>query len=157
MDVVTSFLRGDVPHLLRLAANSLERAPFGEASLAAASPAAAVLVFAALPFRVGRLKTGTPPRIDGRSIDYSGLQVQPGDEPVPVFSYLGLRDDHPRQVACHITATNERTHALIRAGWQGPQRITKALRYAAWATCWNRRATSGGSSRTMTAAQSSCT
>jgi len=69
----------------------------------------------ALPFRVGRLKTGTPPRIDGRSIDYSGLQVQLGDEPVPVFSYLGLRDDHPRQVACHITATNERTHALIRA------------------------------------------
>ena len=52
----------------------------------------------ALPFRVGRLKTGTPPRIDGRSIDYTGLQVQPGDEPVPVFSYLGLRAEHPRQV-----------------------------------------------------------
>jgi tRNA uridine 5-carboxymethylaminomethyl modification enzyme len=69
----------------------------------------------ALPFRVGRLKTGTPPRIDGRSIDYSGLQVQPGDEPVPVFSYLGLRAEHPRQVCCHITATNERTHELIRA------------------------------------------
>jgi tRNA uridine 5-carboxymethylaminomethyl modification enzyme len=70
----------------------------------------------ALPFRVGRLKTGTPPRIDGRTIDYSGLQVQPGDEPRPVFSYLGLRAEHPRQVACHITATNERTHELIRAG-----------------------------------------
>ena len=70
----------------------------------------------ALPFRVGRLKTGTPPRIDGRSIDYSGLQVQPGDEPVPVFSFLGLRAEHPRQVACHITATNARTHELIRAG-----------------------------------------
>jgi tRNA uridine 5-carboxymethylaminomethyl modification enzyme len=70
----------------------------------------------ALPFRVGRLKTGTPPRIDGRSIAYPGLQVQPGDEPVPVFSYLGLRAEHPRQVACHITATNERTHDLIRAG-----------------------------------------
>jgi tRNA uridine 5-carboxymethylaminomethyl modification enzyme len=69
----------------------------------------------ALPFRVGRLKTGTPPRIDGRSIDYSGLQQQPGDEPVPVFSYLGLRSEHPRQVSCHITATNERTHQLIRA------------------------------------------
>ena len=70
----------------------------------------------ALPLRVGRLKTGTPPRIDGRTIDYSRLQVQPGDEPVPVFSYLGLRAEHPRQVACHITATNERTHELIRAG-----------------------------------------
>ena len=69
----------------------------------------------ALPFRVGRLKTGTPPRIDGRTIDYAGLQVQPGDEPRPVFSYLGLRDEHPRQVVCHITATNERTHELIRA------------------------------------------
>ncbi|HKU14556.1 MAG TPA: tRNA uridine-5-carboxymethylaminomethyl(34) synthesis enzyme MnmG [Steroidobacteraceae bacterium] len=70
----------------------------------------------ALPFRVGRLKTGTPPRIDGRTIDYSGLVVQPGDEPVPVFSYLGRRSDHPRQVSCHITATNERTHEIIRAG-----------------------------------------
>jgi tRNA uridine 5-carboxymethylaminomethyl modification enzyme len=69
----------------------------------------------ALPFRVGRLKTGTPPRIDGRSIDYDGLVVQPGDEPVPVFSYLGLRSEHPRQVPCHITATNELTHELIRA------------------------------------------
>lgn len=70
----------------------------------------------ALPFRVGRLKTGTPPRIDGRTIDYEGLAVQPGDEPAPVFSYLGRRSDHPRQVSCHITATNERTHEIIRAG-----------------------------------------
>jgi len=70
----------------------------------------------ALPFRVGRLKTGTPPRIDGRTIDYSSLQTQPGDEPTPVFSYLGLRAEHPRQVVCHLTATNERTHELIRAG-----------------------------------------
>jgi tRNA uridine 5-carboxymethylaminomethyl modification enzyme len=69
----------------------------------------------ALPLRVGRLKTGTPPRIDGRSIDYAGLQEQPGDEPVPVFSFLGLRGEHPRQVSCHITATNERTHEIIRA------------------------------------------
>jgi tRNA uridine 5-carboxymethylaminomethyl modification enzyme len=69
-----------------------------------------------LPLRVGRLKTGTPPRIDGRTIDYGGLVVQPGDEPVPVFSYLGRREEHPRQVCCHITHTNERTHALIRAG-----------------------------------------
>jgi len=69
----------------------------------------------ALPFRVGRLKTGTPPRIDGRTIDYSTLTAQPGDEPRPVFSFLGLRGEHPRQVHCHITATNERTHELIRA------------------------------------------
>jgi tRNA uridine 5-carboxymethylaminomethyl modification enzyme len=70
----------------------------------------------AMPFRVGRLKTGTPPRIDGRSIDYSTLLEQPGDEPVPVFSYMGLRAEHPTQVSCHITSTNERTHELIRAG-----------------------------------------
>jgi tRNA uridine 5-carboxymethylaminomethyl modification enzyme len=69
-----------------------------------------------LPLRVGRLKTGTPPRIDGRTIDYTGLQVQHGDEPRPVFSFLGRREQHPRQVPCHITATNERTHEIIRAG-----------------------------------------
>jgi tRNA uridine 5-carboxymethylaminomethyl modification enzyme len=68
-----------------------------------------------LPLRVGRLKTGTPPRIDGRSIDYSGLQEQPGDEPAPVFSCLGLRSEHPRQVNCWITATTEKTHEIIRA------------------------------------------
>jgi tRNA uridine 5-carboxymethylaminomethyl modification enzyme len=65
--------------------------------------------------RTGRLKTGTPPRIDGRSIDYSQLEAQPGDEPRPVFSFLGRRAQHPRQVCCHITATNERTHEIIRA------------------------------------------
>jgi tRNA uridine 5-carboxymethylaminomethyl modification enzyme len=70
----------------------------------------------AMPFRVGRLKTGTPPRIDSRTINYEGLTVQPGDEPMPVFSYLGRRSEHPRQVVCHITATNERTHEIIRAG-----------------------------------------
>ena len=70
----------------------------------------------ALPFRVGRLKTGTPPRIDGRSINYEGLLAQPGDEPTPVFSYLGRRSEHPQQIVCHITATNERTHEIIRAG-----------------------------------------
>jgi len=70
----------------------------------------------ALPFRVGRLKTGTPPRIDGRSINYDGLSAQPGDTPTPVFSYLGTRAEHPRQIMCHITATNERTHEIIRAG-----------------------------------------
>ena len=65
---------------------------------------------------VGRLKTGTPPRLDGRSIDYSVLLVQPGDEPVPVFSFMGNRSQHPRQVPCWITQTNERTHDIIRAG-----------------------------------------
>ena len=68
-----------------------------------------------LPLRVGRLKTGTPPRIDGRSIDYGGLREQWSDDPRPVFSYLGTRAMHPRQLPCHITATNERTHAIIRA------------------------------------------
>ncbi|HVC01225.1 MAG TPA: tRNA uridine-5-carboxymethylaminomethyl(34) synthesis enzyme MnmG [Steroidobacteraceae bacterium] len=68
-----------------------------------------------LALRVGRLKTGTPPRIDRRSIDFSALAQQHGDEPCPVFSYLGERSRHPPQVPCHITATNERTHAIIRA------------------------------------------
>ncbi|MGH8555679.1 MAG: FAD-dependent oxidoreductase, partial [Gammaproteobacteria bacterium] len=69
-----------------------------------------------MPFRVGRLKTGTPPRLDGRTLDYEKMEAQPGDEPVPVFSFLGTNADHPRQVQCHITRTNARTHALIRAG-----------------------------------------
>ncbi|MFT5352100.1 MAG: tRNA uridine 5-carboxymethylaminomethyl modification enzyme [Planctomycetota bacterium] len=69
-----------------------------------------------LPFRVDRLKTGTPPRIDGKTIDYSQLQQQPGDIPVPVFSYLGKAEDHPEQIPCHMTHTNERTHEIIRAG-----------------------------------------
>ncbi|HET7674386.1 MAG TPA: tRNA uridine-5-carboxymethylaminomethyl(34) synthesis enzyme MnmG [Gammaproteobacteria bacterium] len=69
-----------------------------------------------LPFRVARLKTGTPPRIDGRTIDYAGLAVQPGDMPVPVFSFLGSAAEHPRQVDCHITHTNARTHEIIRSG-----------------------------------------
>ena len=67
--------------------------------------------------RVGRLKTGTPPRIDGRSIDYSKLEPQSSDSPLPVFSFLGRASDHPRQVNCHITHTNERTHELIRAAF----------------------------------------
>ncbi len=69
-----------------------------------------------LPFRVERLKTGTPPRIDGRSIDYSQLETQPGDDPVPVFSFLGGREEHPRQVCCHITRTNPLTHEIIHGG-----------------------------------------
>jgi tRNA uridine 5-carboxymethylaminomethyl modification enzyme len=67
-----------------------------------------------LPFRVGRLKTGTPPRLDARSVDLGAMQVQPGDDPVPVFSFLGRRAEHPRQVPCHITRTTEATHAIIR-------------------------------------------
>src|SRR5690349_1805312 len=66
----------------------------------------------ALP--VGRLKTGTPPRIDGRTIAWSQLEEQPGDDPAPVFSFLGSTADHPRQVSCWITHTSERTHAIIR-------------------------------------------
>jgi tRNA uridine 5-carboxymethylaminomethyl modification enzyme len=69
-----------------------------------------------LPFRIGRLKTGTPPRIDGRSIDYSKLQEQHGDTPVPVFSFMGNRTQHPQQICCHITRTNAQTHDIIRSG-----------------------------------------
>ncbi len=69
-----------------------------------------------LPFRVERLKTGTPPRIDSRSIDYSELAEQPGDMPLPVFSFTGKVEDHPQQVSCHITHTNEKTHDIIRQG-----------------------------------------
>jgi tRNA uridine 5-carboxymethylaminomethyl modification enzyme len=65
---------------------------------------------------VGRLKTGTPPRIDGRTIDYSVMQEQPGDTPVPVFSFLGDAAQHPAQVPCWITHTNEKTHDIIRSG-----------------------------------------
>lgn len=67
----------------------------------------------ALPFRVDRLKTGTPPRIDAKSVDFSRLEEQPGDTPVPVMSYVGNRGMHPRQVSCHIAHTNERTHEII--------------------------------------------
>ena len=69
-----------------------------------------------LPLGVDRLKTGTPPRIDGKTIDYRGLEEQPGDEPVPVFSFLGSAEEHPRQVPCHITHTNARTHDIIMQG-----------------------------------------
>jgi len=69
-----------------------------------------------LKLPVGRLKTGTPPRIDGRTIDYSVMIEQPGDAPVPVFSFLGEASQHPRQLPCWITQTNERTHEIIRNG-----------------------------------------
>ena len=70
----------------------------------------------ALPFRVDRLKTGTPARLDTRSLDYSKMQEQPGDTPLPVFSFMGKVEDHPRQIPCHITHTNEKTHDIIRSG-----------------------------------------
>jgi tRNA uridine 5-carboxymethylaminomethyl modification enzyme len=69
-----------------------------------------------LPFNVGRLKTGTPPRIDGKTVDYSELQAQPGDDPRPVMSYLSTGQEHPQQVSCFITHTSEKTHDIIRAG-----------------------------------------
>ena len=67
-----------------------------------------------MPFRVARLKTGTPPRLDGRTIDFNVMTPQPGDEPRPVFSFTGTRSDHPEQVHCHITGTTEETHDIIR-------------------------------------------
>ncbi|GJM11976.1 MAG: tRNA uridine 5-carboxymethylaminomethyl modification enzyme MnmG [Pseudohongiella sp.] len=69
-----------------------------------------------LPFRVNRLKTGTPPRIDADSVDFSVMQVQEGDTPLPVMSYLGKESDHPRQISCYITNTNEKCHEIIRGG-----------------------------------------
>lgn len=69
-----------------------------------------------LPFNVGRLKTGTPPRIDARTVDFSVMQEQLGDTPLPVMSFLGKIQDHPRQVPCYITSTNEKVHDIIRGG-----------------------------------------
>ena len=80
-----------------------------------------------LPLRVARLKTGTPPRIDGRTIDYTRLAVQPGDTPVPVMSFLGEVGQHPRQVSCHITHTNARTHEIIHAGLADSPMYTGAI------------------------------
>ena len=76
----------------------------------------------------GRLKTGTPPRIDGRSIDFSKLEMQPGDlDPVPVFSFLGTADSHPRQVPCWVTHTNPRTHEIIRSGFDRSPMFTGVI------------------------------
>src|SRR3546814_8274083 len=72
------------------------------------------------PFVIDRLKTGTPPRIDGRTLDYSVMDIQPGDDPRPVFSFMGSRDAHPRQVPYWITHPRERTHQLIRGGLHRP-------------------------------------
>ena len=67
-----------------------------------------------LPFNVARLKTGTPPRLDGRTLDYGAMQEQPGDDPIPVFSFVGRRRQHPQQTSCFITKTTEETHDIIR-------------------------------------------
>ncbi|HUQ52902.1 MAG TPA: tRNA uridine-5-carboxymethylaminomethyl(34) synthesis enzyme MnmG, partial [Gammaproteobacteria bacterium] len=80
-----------------------------------------------LGLAVGRLKTGTPPRIDGRTIDYTNLAEQPGDTPTPVFSFLGRRAEHPRQISCHITHTTERTHEIIRKGLDRSPLYTGAI------------------------------
>ncbi|MBV8496139.1 MAG: tRNA uridine-5-carboxymethylaminomethyl(34) synthesis enzyme MnmG, partial [Gammaproteobacteria bacterium] len=80
-----------------------------------------------LPLRVARLKTGTPPRLDGRTLDWSVMAPQPGDYPVPVFSFLGRASEHPRQVYCFITATNERTHEIIRAATSRSPMFTGAI------------------------------
>jgi len=69
-----------------------------------------------MPFRIDRLKTGTPPRLDARSLDFSVMEEQPGDTPRPVFSFMGSTDDHPKQISCFITHTNEQTHQHIRDG-----------------------------------------
>jgi len=84
----------------------------------AGDPAAVTLAARLREMRlpVGRLKTGTPPRLDGRTIDFSVMETQPGDSPEPVFSFLGRREMHPQQVPCWITHTNERTHEIIRSG-----------------------------------------
>ncbi len=92
----------------------LERHQAGRAGDPASVTLAARLREMQLP--VGRLKTGTPPRLDGRSIDFSALEVQPGDSPEPVFSFLGRREMHPAQRPCWITHTNAETHEIIRAG-----------------------------------------
>lgn len=80
-----------------------------------------------LPFRVDRLKTGTPPRIDGRSIDYTKLQEQPGDNPAPCFSFMGDASLHPKQISCYITHTNETTHSLIRESFDRSPMFTGVI------------------------------
>jgi tRNA uridine 5-carboxymethylaminomethyl modification enzyme len=92
----------------------LQKTQAGRAGDPASNSLAARLRELKLP--VGRLKTGTPPRLDGRTIDFSRLATQPGDDPVPVFSFLGRRDLHPAQLPCWVTHTNERTHEIIRGG-----------------------------------------
>jgi len=80
-----------------------------------------------LDLPVGRLKTGTPPRLDGRTIDWRRCQEQPGDDPTPVFSFLGSREMHPRQVSCWITHTNQQTHDIIRSGFERSPMFTGVI------------------------------
>ena len=80
-----------------------------------------------MPFRIGRLKTGTPPRINGKTINWDVLSKQPGDEPRPVFSFLGNRGQHPQQVPCFITHTNEKTHDIIREGFDRSPMFTGVI------------------------------
>ncbi|TXH03094.1 MAG: tRNA uridine-5-carboxymethylaminomethyl(34) synthesis enzyme MnmG [Nevskiaceae bacterium] len=103
----------------------LENMPGGRAG-DAPSNALSVRLREALP-RTGRLKTGTPPRLDGRTIDWSVLTPQPGDTPTPVFSFMGTREQHPRQVDCHITHTNEQTHEIIRGGFDRSPMFTGVI------------------------------
>ena len=80
-----------------------------------------------LPFRVDRLKTGTPPRIDGKTVDFSVMEEQWGDTPLPVMSYLGKVEEHPRQICCYITHTNAQTHDIIRSGFDRSPMFTGVL------------------------------
>ena len=80
-----------------------------------------------LPFKVARLKTGTPPRLDGKSLNFDAMLEQPGDNPRPVFSYLGRRRDHPRQISCFITKTTEETHDIIRGSLHESPMYTGAI------------------------------
>ncbi|MBQ0753398.1 MAG: tRNA uridine-5-carboxymethylaminomethyl(34) synthesis enzyme MnmG [Gammaproteobacteria bacterium] len=80
-----------------------------------------------LPFRVDRLKTGTPPRIDGKSVDFSVMEEQWGDQPLPVMSYVGNVAEHPQQVCCYITHTNEKTHDIIRSGFERSPMFTGVI------------------------------
>lgn len=113
-------LRFDAPAVVLTAGTFLAgRIHIGEAQSAggrAGDPPAATLAarLRERPFVVDRLKTGTPPRIDGRTLDYAAMTIQPGDDPRPVFSFMGTHDNHPRQVPCWITRTTERTHDIIR-------------------------------------------
>ena len=100
--------------------------PGGRAGDAASNALAARL--RALPLRVDRLKTGTPPRLDGRSVDFSVMDIQASDEPRPVMSFLSTAADHPQQVPCHITHTNVRTHEIIRAGVDRSPMFTGAIK-----------------------------
>src|SRR2546429_80109 len=115
---VGTFLAGRIPV-------GLIQYPGGRAGDAPSQALAARL--RELQLRVGRLKTGTPPRIDGRTLDLSVMAVQPGDDPAPAFSFLGHANEHPKQVNCFITKTNEQTHAIIRAATDRSPMFTGAI------------------------------